>query len=204
MHEEHQEKRMRELETKLKKVDSMVAMLSEPLKSALSNELAVQLAKELARELIVEKNNSESVSNVKRQIFISKNEKSTNDKDENSFLQVLNSIDGTAYPEVHLLENSFDKSLFILKILSSKGVDWATSGQVHKVLYDVFKQTISGAAIKMTLFRDSKYTQRKRDQEGVVYRLAIPGEIYINNKLKMIDKQKTTGENPSAEGENGS
>lgn len=100
-------------------------------------------------------------------------------------------LNRTAYPQIVLFKNTFERSLFILRIFrDDKEIDGLTVVQISQALTNTFKIKTSKESVSMALMNATKEVDRiaipslSGGKDKYVYKLMKGGEDLIEEKLK--------------------
>jgi hypothetical protein len=98
---------------------------------------------------------------------------------DDELLRLMDTIDRTAHPIVRPGAKALDIGLGILGAVKLIGVDWLNPRQIVLIAREKFRLSVDQAAIRMALGKATQLVDRKRDGSGFSYRLAGPGEAYL-------------------------
>jgi len=194
------------IKERLKEIDDSVKDLKEPVKSLAAKKLIDKLfgadEKEAPTSKAVAKTQKKQAHSSSKNLIIKVDE----EKDK----KMLNVIkDRTQYPEIHKLEKSIDRALFVLKIMKELDYDGLNPSQILKILTNTFRVKTNLPAISMALINDKYYTLKEpmsyKGTKANNYKIMQSGEDYIGRKLQeTIEKTGDANEPANADPENGS
>lgn len=180
-----------QLKEELKKIETFVADLQEPVKTITAKELVSKLLG-TKQSSILEKGIIE-IKKKKTQKSVS-NKSASIKEDEEKDKAMINSIDRTQYAEIHKLKKNLDKALYILKIMKEKGYDGLNPPQITLILTDIFGIIANVPAISMSLINDKFYTKKSpmmsKGAKSFQYKIIQTGIDYVNRLLKELSKGK--------------
>lgn len=179
------------LKEKLIEIQNAVADLEEPLKSKAIDKL-------LESEFNSTKKNKHRVTRRNKKvsknsnIFSKRNEAIKKDGENDK--KILETINRTEHLEIHSMETSLDKALYILKIMKEKGHDGLNPSQIKAILTEIFRIKANVPAISMALIKDKFYTEKEitsyKGSKANKYKIMHSGEEYIQKKLDNINLAK--------------
>ncbi|MBI5803806.1 hypothetical protein HY450_01015 [Candidatus Pacearchaeota archaeon] len=205
------------LPEKVKKAKEAVAELEEPLKTEAFKKILDKLLEPdvpqqmhqaynqhpdyipVGNSYVKRKKNN---SGKKRKINDTLNQSNAQKKEEaeKRKRELAEKINRTEHPEIHDLQRTLAKSLYVLKIMRDKKVDGLTPPEISYVLKEVFKIKISGELVSTNLNRKEaqKYVDRNRIVVGKAvaykYKLMKGGEDYLKTELKKNNHVTKAGE----------
>ena len=197
------------LPEKVKKAKDAVADLEEPLKteafkkildkllepdiSQASPVCAVPQDTNAVDDLSIKSKKSKSNKKVKPN---KSNAKAKEEADKRK-RELAEKINRTEYPEIHKLNSSLAKALYVLKIMREKGADGLTPPEISFILKEVFRIKASKELISVSLNRNEAHRSVDRSRiiigrtVAYVYKLMKGGEDYLEEELKKINNHIT-------------
>lgn len=191
------------LSEKVKKAKEAVEQLEEPLKTeAFKKILDKLLEPDMPQQMPVayaQHSTMVPVVNQKSKKSNSKKRKGNDNlhktnaqrKEESSKRkqELAEKINRTEHSEIHNLQRTLSKALYVLKIMREKDEDGLTPPEISYILKEVFKIKVSGELVSTNLNRKEaqKFVDRSRIVVGkavaYVYKLMKGGEDYLEEEL---------------------
>ncbi|TAK75916.1 MAG: hypothetical protein EPO16_08120 [Dehalococcoidia bacterium] len=114
------------------------------------------------------------------------------DKDENPVATLINAVDRSEYPEVVEAKSVLDRSLHILRIAETYGIDGGlTPPQIARVLRDKFRVPTDRTSVS-TALSAAPQVDRRPAKSGYTYTLTAAGEAYLTVPREGGAKPETT------------
>lgn len=175
----------KELKEKLEEIEGLVEGLKEPVKSI--------TAQEMVRKLLgtggspkISKRPSRKRGKGKQPQTSSRMEtiRGFEEKDK----KMLEAINRTEHPEIHRLDKSIDRALYILGVMKDLDYDGLNPSQILKILTEVFRIKAKLPAVSMALINDKYYTLKEesfyKGTKANKYKIMKAGEDHIKEILK--------------------
>lgn len=127
--------------------------------------------------------------------------KPVSNQSEQDISETLNADD---FPEIHRLQRTLDKALYIIKIVRDKmDIDGLVPSQVAKILTERFRVKSNQFVISMALMKAKEYVDRRkiitRGGFAYSYRIMRAGENYLEKCLKEANTNIHENQEKSAE-----
>lgn len=127
-------------------------------------------------------------------------QQTTNDAEKD----ISTSLNVDDFPEIHRLQRTIDRALYIIKIVRDKmNTDGLVPSQVAKILTERFRIKSNQFVISMALMKAKEYVDRKkiitRGGFAYSYRIMKAGEDYLKKCLKEANSNIHENQEESAE-----